>query len=77
MSKITKEQLEKLSKQQENKQVLERQIGLLEYSKHRALTELAQVHEEQNKFMVELEDIYGKITINLEDGSYEKIEEGQ
>ena len=32
-------------------------------------------NEEENKFIKELEEKYGKININLEDGSYEEIKE--
>jgi hypothetical protein len=37
----------------------------------------AAIQEEDNKFKKELEDKYGKININLEDGSYEEIKEEQ
>jgi hypothetical protein len=35
----------------------------------------AGIQEEDNKFKQELEEEYGKININLEDGSYEEIKE--
>jgi hypothetical protein len=35
----------------------------------------AGIQEEDNKFKKELEEKYGKININLEDGSYEEIKE--
>jgi len=75
MSKITKEQLEKLQESQKKYAAIKHDLGQLEVQKHGLLHLWAGVQEEDNKFKQELEKEYGKININLEDGSYEKIKE--
>ena len=75
MSKITKEQLEKLQESQKKYAAIKHDLGQLEVQKHGLLHLWASVQEEDNKFKQELENEYGKININLEDGSYEEIKE--
>jgi len=75
MSKITKEQLEKLQESQKKYAAIKHDLGQLEVQKHGLLHLWASVQEEDNKFKQELEKEYGKININLEDGSYEEIKE--
>lgn len=79
MSKITEEQLKQLQEQEGKKNAIKHDIGLLETQKHALLHAFAQVQEEQDKLKVQLEDEYGKINVNLQDGSYEIIaeEEGE
>lgn len=74
-NKITAEQLEKIVKQQKDLQTLLTNIGLLESQKHGFLHQIADVNKEVEDFKVELQDQYGAININLEDGSYTLIEE--
>ena len=50
-------------------------LGTLDEQKHNLLHALSQVREESNKVKKELEEKYGKININLQDGSYEEIKE--
>jgi len=75
MSKITKEQLEKLQESQKKYAAIKHDIGQLEVQKHGLLHLWAGIQEEDKKFKQELEKEYGKININLEDGSYEEIKE--
>tara|TARA_R100000278_G_scaffold87337_1_gene66688 strand:- start:268 stop:507 length:240 start_codon:yes stop_codon:yes gene_type:complete len=75
MSKISKEQLEKLQESQKKYAAIKHDLGQLEVQKHGLLHLWASVQEEDNKFKQELEEEYGKININLEDGSYEEIKE--
>jgi hypothetical protein len=75
MSKITKEQLEKLQESQKKYAAIKHDLGQLEVQKHGLLHLWASIQEEENKFKKELEEKYGKININLEDGSYEEIKE--
>jgi len=75
MSKITKEQLEKIQESQKKYAAIKHDLGQLEVQKHGLLHLWASVQEEDNKFKQELEKEYGKININLEDGSYEEIKE--
>ena len=75
MSKITKEELESLQESQKKFAAIKHDLGQLEVQKHGLLHLWAGVQEEDNKFKQELEEEYGKININLEDGSYEEIKE--
>lgn len=75
MSKITKEELEKLQESQKKFAAIKHDLGQLEVQKHGLLHLWAGIQEEENKFKQELEEEYGKININLEDGSYEEIKE--
>jgi|TARA_R100000479_G_scaffold163201_1_gene101610 vacuolar-type H+-ATPase subunit D/Vma8 len=77
MSKITKEQLEKLNELEQKIAAIKHDIGQLELQKHGLLHAFVNVQEESNKLKKELEDEYGKININLKDGTYEKIEENE
>ena len=54
-------------------------IGAIEAQKHELLHAFAEIVGESKKLNEELEKKYGKITVNLEDGSYEEIveEDGQ
>lgn len=75
MSKITEEQLKQLQEQEGKKNAIKHDIGLLETQKHSLLHAFAQVQEEQDKLKTQLEDEYGKINVNLQDGTYEVIPE--
>ena len=71
--KITDEQLEKVRNQQAVKARVISDIGAVEAQKHDLLHALANVMEKINETANELEEEYGKININLEDGSYEEV----
>ena len=75
MSKITEEQLKQLQEQEGKKNAIKHDIGLLETQKHSLLHAFANIQEEQDKLKVQLEDEYGKINVNLQDGTYEVIPE--
>ena len=75
MSKITEEQLKQLQEQEGKRNAIKHDIGLLETQKHALLHAFANIQEEQDKLKVQLEDEYGKINVNLQDGSYEIIAE--
>lgn len=75
MSKITEEQLKALQEQEGKKNAIKHDIGLLETQKHALLHAFANIQEEQDKLKVQLEDEYGKINVNLQDGTYEVIPE--
>ena len=75
MSKIKKEELESLQESQKKFAAIKHDLGQLEVQKHGLLHLWASIQEEENKFKQELEKEYGKININLEDGSYEEIKE--
>ena len=75
MSKITKEQLEMLQQFQSKRNAVFHDLGVLETQKHGLLHALADLNNQQQEFNAEIEEQYGKITVSLEDGSYEEIKE--
>lgn len=75
MSKITEQELAQLKEQEQKKVQIIQEVGALEARKHQLLHALDAVLEEQGKTKIALEDKYGKINIQLEDGSYTPIEE--
>ena len=73
--KITKEELNELVGQGERKQAILHDLGLLATQSHtlsHMFAELALASENTKKV---IEDKYGDITINLQDGSYEKTKD--
>jgi hypothetical protein len=72
--KIKKEQLETIVSQQKNLGSLLTNLGVLEAQKHSMLHQVADLNKEIEDFKDVLESEYGAVNINLEDGSYEKIE---
>ena len=74
VKKITEEQLETLSKQQKNLSDILTNIGVLESQKHSYLHQLADVNKVIEEFKLELQEQYGSVNINLQDGSYAEIE---
>jgi len=78
MAKITEDQLKLLKELTSNRNAILGDIGVLEARKHGLLHVLSKINEDELKFMKELEEQYGKISVNLEDGSYkERQEENQ
>lgn len=77
MSKITEEELAQLKEQEQKKTQIFSEVGVLEARKHQLLHLLDGVLEEQQKTKTALEDKYGKINVDLKDGSYTPIEEAE
>jgi len=73
--KITEEQLKKVQAQVKVRGQLIADIGALEAQKHELLHALNNVMQKTKETADELEKKYGKININLEDGTYEVIKE--
>lgn len=73
--KIKEEQLKKIQEQQAAVNKILNEVGYLEANKHGLLHELAGVNEGIEDFKKELEEEYGAININLEDGTYTEIKE--
>ena len=80
MSKITEKQLETLKESQGKINQVVNTVGVLtiqkiniDKQKDAQLEELKKLEESQLELMKELEEQYGKISVNLEDGSYEEI----
>ena len=75
MSKLEEKELETLKKQEQTKAAAFHDLGILEAQKHEILHYLASINQEQNETKKELEEKYGKINIDLKDGSYEQVVE--
>ena len=75
VKQITQEQLEKVVNQQKDLQGLLTNIGLLESQKHGFLHQIAEVNKAVEDYKTKLQEEYGPININLEDGSYTEIVE--
>ena len=73
--KITEEQLQKVQAQVKVRGQLISDIGAVEAQKHDLLHALNNVMQKTKETADELEKEYGKININLEDGTYEVIKE--
>ena len=71
---ITAEELKTIKEQQTELSGVINQIGQLEANKHALLHKIAGVNEGVEETKKQLEDKYGSISINLEDGSYEEVE---
>ena len=75
--KITKEELDTILDFQNRLYNLSTDVGILETQKHAILHELAGVNNEQEEYKKVLEEKYGKININLEDGTFEELKEDE
>ena len=75
MSKITEAELEGLQKQEQKKGAILHDLGLLDTQKYSLNHMYVELMVEQDKIKKELEEKYGKVNINLKDGSYELIPE--
>ena len=75
MSKIKESELKNLQEQEQKKGAILHDLGLLETQKHSLNHMYADLMIEQQKSKTELEESYGKINIDLKDGSYELIPE--
>ena len=73
--KIKDEQLQDLQQKVGTIQQLQGQVGVLEGQKHLLLHQLAGAQDELQKLQTALEDEYGKININIQDGTYEEIKD--
>ena len=69
-----RDRLEVITKHQKDLNKSLTNIGFLETQKHSLLHEYAGIVDDIEKYKKELEDVYGAININIEDGSYTVIE---
>ena len=72
--KITEEQLTKIQEQQQELNTIIREVGILETQKHGLLHEFGKINSKVEELKVELQEQYGSVNINVEDGTYTKIE---
>jgi predicted RNA-binding protein with PIN domain len=77
MAKIKEEQLKAVTEQQQKLTTVLSQIGVLEIQKLNLAQEVKNLEGEIEKTKKELEEEYGKVSINLSDGTYEPIKDEQ
>ena len=75
MSKISEVELKGLQEQEQKKGAILHDLGLLQTQIHSLNHMYAELMAEQDKIKKDLEEAYGKINIDLKDGSYELIPE--
>mgnify|MGYP003114635910 FL=1 len=73
-NKITEEELEQAKKQQEDLQKVILDIGVIETKKHAMLHKIADINTDIEELKKVLEEKYGHVNINLEDGTYTEVE---
>tara|TARA_R100000742_G_C4271990_1_gene91057 strand:+ start:1222 stop:1491 length:270 start_codon:yes stop_codon:yes gene_type:complete len=73
-NKISEEHLNKIQEHQGQLTELISRIGILESQKHHLLHEISSVNEVIEDHKKDLEAEYGAININVEDGTYTKVE---
>ena len=75
MAKITEKQLETIVKQNTELEQVVMQVGIVESQKHALLHQIAEVNKVLEEYKAELEEEYGKISIDLKTGEYTEIKE--
>jgi chaperonin cofactor prefoldin len=75
MEKITEEQLKQLQELVGTINNAQTQLGGIEMQKHQLLHQVSEVQTKLNEVQAELEKEYGKVSINLQDGTITKDEE--
>ena len=73
VKKITEEELKNVVTFQNELAKAVQDVGILEAEKHAVLHRVAGLNQDQGKLKQELEEKYGSVSINLQDGSYEEI----
>lgn len=71
--KIEQVELEELTKQQALRNRMLIDMGTLEIQKAQIVGSFAELLADSEKTSAALKEKYGKVTVNLEDGSYEEI----
>ena len=75
MNKIKDKELEKVVEQQKTLNEVLTNIGVLETQKHGLLHKVAALNKDIEEVKNDLEGKYGAININLEDGTYTKVDQ--
>jgi len=73
MGKLSKDELRKFRKQEEKKQAILHDLGLLATQSHTLSHMFAELSLKQEKNKKQLEEKYGNIEVNLEDGTFKLI----
>jgi ribosomal protein L5 len=75
MNRITDEELELIREQQTKIAQIKQDIGTLELRKHEVMGVMLDVKKEVEEKKTTLEEKYGRVNINLDDGTYTEVEE--
>ena len=75
MNKIKEEDLKLIKEQQTQLAEMLHNVGVLEAQKHGLLHDISAANREIEDFKEILEKEYGRVNINLENGSYTEIKE--
>ena len=70
---LSKDELRKFRKQEEKKQAILHDLGLLQTQSHTLSHMFAELSMKQEKNKKQLEEKYGNIEVNLEDGTFKLI----
>ena len=73
--RITDEELELIREQQTKIAQIKQDIGTLELRKHEVMVIMLDVNQEVEETKTTLEEKYGRVNINLDDGSYTAVGE--
>ena len=73
--KITKDQLETVTKNQDQLTNMVNQIGVLETQKHSLLHQIGELNKTVEDYKAELEKEYGPVSIDLKTGVYTDIKD--
>lgn len=74
LNKIEEKELSQVVEQQQKLNDILTRVGVLETQKHSLLHQVATLNKEIEETKKDLEGKYGQVNINLEDGTYTKIE---
>jgi|TARA_Y100000114_G_scaffold89389_1_gene82909 allophanate hydrolase subunit 1 len=77
VNKITDEELKSVQDQVNSINQVQLQIGGLEVQKSFALQQITTLQNKLNETQKELEEKYGKVSVNLQDGTIKPIEENE
>ena len=73
--KVTDEQLKTLQEIVGAMNGATTRVGQIETQKHIVLHDLSQMREDLSKFQAELEEKYGKVNVNIQDGTITEVED--
>ena len=75
IKKVKEEDLKKIQENQNQMAQVINQVGAIEAQKQDLLAQVPTIRKAMDELKVELEKEYGKVSINLVDGTYEEIPE--
>ena len=75
MNRIEDKELEQIREQQTKLAQIKQDLGTLEVRKHEVMQVFLDVNKEVEETKTELEKKYGRVNINLDDGTYSEIED--